>query len=236
MISFLKVVMGVFLMNIDKQIKPHLCEMDLDGKVFLVEPIEKKVVIPRSKEALIIVERVAAIQGDPNKKDFSGLKQGIERSLKEMTRLTNSIVDQINLDQFMELREKAYGEIYRRHALEINPSSKNYFFVTYDGNTIGYFMTQTVSRDHNGSNIKAINIPEIFLKEEYRNKGAGALLIRQIEKIARGNKYPMLDIRIDTDHKKALKFARIQGFRPAGNCNYDAHRNPIDEMYRKRLV
>lgn len=59
---------------------------------------------------------------------------------------------------------------------------------------------------------KRIHIANIAVKPEYRNKGYGSLLIKEIEKYAYENNYSGIDLMVTVSNENSVNFYKKNGF------------------------
>lgn len=144
----------------------------------------------------------------------------------EITTRKASIID---LDSIIELNKELFdfedqfgheyntnwpfedGKTYFKKRLE-NKNSMN-FVAIYKNKIIGYIVSFIDTYKYRDGKINPIcEVENMFVKQEYRKKGIGKLLINAVKNAARKKKVKLLRVGAIAQNINAINFYRSQGF------------------------
>lgn len=126
-----------------------------------------------------------------------------------------------DLARIHELEAAAFPDPWSENSLRESLSQKNIIFLTVqeEEKILGYLIVYYV--------LDECEIARIAVEEEYRRKGAAALLIKELERRCRekGIRRILLDVR--ESNKGAIAFYRGQGFAEDG-LRKNFYTNPVE--------
>ena len=135
--------------------------------------------------------------------------------IKDIVELAFNIHTQHSIyNRYYSLRDNA-KELIKKYYLKLIQSKEHYFIVAIENEkVIGYAYASTGKRAPYYKEVNFGFFDEIFIKEEYRNKGIGNKMIDNIMTWFKEQGFIYTEMEVDTNNEVAISVCKKKGYYP----------------------